>query len=112
VVPGGSDFPVESPNPFHGIYAAVAAAARRPGRWQPEQRMTRAEAVRSFTAWNAYAARQETDLGSLEPGKRADLVVLSEDVFTCPEARIPGIAPVLTLVGGEVVHAAPGADPR
>ena len=56
--PGGSDFPVESPNPFHGIYAAVA---RRPpdgrGRgWQPEQRMTRQEAVRSFTTWNAYAA--------------------------------------------------------
>ena len=65
--------------------------------------MTRQEAVRAFTSWAAYGARQETDLGSLEPGKRADLVVCSEDVFACPERQIPAIAPVLTLVGGEVV---------
>ena len=65
--------------------------------------MTREEAVRSFTIWNAYASRQEAELGSLEVGKLADLVVLSEDVFTCPEARIPAITPVLTMVGGEIV---------
>jgi predicted amidohydrolase YtcJ len=106
VVAGGSDFPVESPNPFHGIHAAVTRRPpdeRHPG-WQPEQRMTRTEAVRSFTTWNAYASRQEAELGSLEPGKQADVVVLSEDVFTCPEARIPTIRPVLTLLGGETVH--------
>jgi predicted amidohydrolase YtcJ len=105
VIAGGSDFPVESPNPFFGIHAAVTRRPREgpdPG-WQPGQRMTRVEAVRSFTAWNAYASRQEAELGSLEPGKRADLVVLSEDVFTCPEARIPEIRPVLTLLDGEVV---------
>ncbi|HEV8675676.1 MAG TPA: amidohydrolase [Methylomirabilota bacterium] len=105
VIAAGSDFPVESPNPFHGIYAAVTR--RSPtgvgGPWQPEQRMTRAEAVRAFTAWAAYAARQEAELGSLEPGKRADLVVCSDDVFTCPETRIPAIRPVLTMVGGEIV---------
>jgi len=107
VIAGGSDFPVEDPNPFHGIYAAVT---RRPlgdepdgDGWQPGQRMTRAEAVRAFTTWAAYGARQEADLGSLAPGKRADLVVCSDDVFECPERRIPAIAPVLTLVGGEVV---------
>jgi predicted amidohydrolase YtcJ len=72
-------------------------------RWQPEQRMTREEAVRSFTVWNAYASRQEARLGSLEPGKEADLVVLSDDVFTCPEDRIADIRPTLTLVGGDVV---------
>ena len=65
--------------------------------------MTRQEAVSSFTTWNAYASRQEATLGSLEPGKRADLVVLSDDVFTCPEARIPDIRPTLTLLEGEVV---------
>src|SRR5262245_16784210 len=70
---------------------------------QPAQRMTRLEAVRAFTSWAAYGARQEADLGSLEPGKRADLVVCSEDVLECPERQIPAIAPVLTLVGGEVV---------
>ena len=104
VVIGGSDFPVEDPNPFHGIYAAVT---RRPLHgddrgWQPEQRMTREEAVRSFTAWTAYGSHQEADLGALTPGRRADLVVLSEDVFTCPDDRIKDIVPVLTIVGGEV----------
>jgi len=105
IIAGGSDFPVENPSPFHGIYAAVA---RRPRNgedrgWQPEQRMTREEAVRSFTVWNAYASRQESELGSLTPGKLADLVVLSDDLFTCPEERIPAITPVLTMVGGEIV---------
>jgi predicted amidohydrolase YtcJ len=105
VIAGGSDFPVEDPNPFHGIHAAVA----RPT--QPEQRLTREEAVRAFTTWAAYAARREDELGSLEPGKRADLVVCSDDVFTCPEAAIRDIRPVLTMVGGEVVYSdvsAPG----
>ena len=68
--------------------------------------MTRDEAVRSFTTWNAYASRQEAELGTLEPGKRADLIVLSEDVFTCSEDRIAEIRPMLTLVGGDVVFRA------
>jgi hypothetical protein len=105
LIAGGSDFPVEDASPFHGIYAAVARrplSGDDPG-WQPEQRMTRAEAVRAFTTWNAYASRREGELGSLEPGKRADLVVLSDDVFTCPEARIKDIVPELTMVDGEVV---------
>ena len=71
--------------------------------------MTREEAVRSFTAWNAYASRQEALLGSLEPGKHADLVVLSDEVFTCPESRIPDITPVLTLVAGEIVFRRPAS---
>jgi predicted amidohydrolase YtcJ len=65
--------------------------------------MTRGEAVRAFTTWNAYAAHQERQLGTLEPGKRADLVVCSADVFTCPESAIADVQPVLTLVGGEIV---------
>jgi hypothetical protein len=106
VIAGGSDFPVESPNPFHGIHAAVTRRPRdhEDKGWQPEQRMTREEAVRSFTTWNAYASRQERTLGSLEIGKQADVVVLSDDVFTCDEARLPEIRPVLTLIGGEVVY--------
>jgi predicted amidohydrolase YtcJ len=105
-IAGGSDFPVESPNPFHGIHASVTRRPRSgedPG-WQPEQRMTRAEAVRSFTTWNAFASRQEATLGSLETGKAADLVVLSDDVFACPEERIAEIRPVLTIVGGDIVY--------
>ena len=69
--------------------------------------MTREEAVRSFTTWNAFASRQERDLGSLEVGKQADVVVLSDDVFTCEEALIPEIRPVLTMVDGEIVYGAP-----
>jgi 2,4-dienoyl-CoA reductase (NADPH2) len=77
VIAGGSDFPVELPNPFHGIHAA---ATRRPlagpdPSWQPEQRMTRGEAVRAFTAWNAYAAHRESELGSLDLRNRIMMTV-------------------------------------
>jgi predicted amidohydrolase YtcJ len=66
--------------------------------------MTRLEAVRSFTTWNAYAAHQEAELGALVPGKRADLIVCSSDVFTCPEEEMKDVRPLLTMVGGEIVH--------
>jgi predicted amidohydrolase YtcJ len=104
-IAGGSDFPVEDPSPFHGIHAAVTRRPRSGGHpaWQPEQRMTREEAVRSFTTWNAFASRREGELGSLEPGKRADLVALSDDVLACPEDRIADIVPLLTVVGGRIV---------
>ena len=105
IVAGGSDFPVEDASPFHGLYAAVTRRPLDEGHagWQPEQCMTRVEALRSFTSWNAWAAWQEGELGSLDPGKRADLVVLSDDVMTCDDERIKAIMPLLTMVGGEVV---------
>jgi predicted amidohydrolase YtcJ len=114
VIAGGSDFPVEDPNPFHGIHAAVT---RRPLRgeardWDPGQRLSREEAVRAFTTWAAYAAGQEAELGSLEPGKRADLVALTDDVFTCPEPLIPAIRPALVMVDGEVVFSPEWPSPR
>ena len=59
--------------------------------------------MRSFTTWNAYASRQETKLGALVPGRRADLVVCSDVVFTCPEEAIPHIVPLVTMLSGEVV---------
>jgi hypothetical protein len=102
---GGSDFPVEDANPFHGLHAAVTRRPREgddPG-WQPAQRMTRDEAVRAFTIWNARSIGREADQGSLEVGKRADLIALSDDVFTCAPDAIAGIVPTLTMVGGEVV---------
>jgi predicted amidohydrolase YtcJ len=102
-IAGGSDFPVEDSNPFLGIQAAVTR--RHPGSgegWQPEQRMTREEAVRTFTTWNAHASRQDANAGALVPGSRADLVVLSEDVLTCAEDEISRIVPELTMVAGEI----------
>jgi predicted amidohydrolase YtcJ len=110
-IAGGSDFPVEDANPFHGLHAAVTRRPREgadPG-WQPGQRMTRDEAVRSFTVWNARSVGLAADQGSLEVGRRADLIALPDDVFTCPEERIAGLAPVLTMVGGVVAH---GADQK
>jgi predicted amidohydrolase YtcJ len=105
IIAGGSDFPVEDPNPFHGLHASVTRRTLDgEDVWQPEQRMTREEAVRSFTTWNAWAAGQEHEVGSLEVGKRADLVVLSDDPFTCGEARIKDIVPLTTMVGGETVY--------
>ena len=110
-IAGGSDFPVEDANPFHGIHAAVTRRPREGAdpRWQPRQRMTREEAVRSFTTWNARSIGRESDHGSLEPGRRADLIALSGDVFTCAEEDIAGIRPTLTMVDGEVVAGVPSA---
>ena len=108
-IAGGSDFPVEDANPFHGIHAAVTRRPQEgvdPG-WQPRQRMTREEAVRSFTTWNARSIGREADHGSLEPGRRADLVALSDDVFTCAEDQIARITPTLTMVDGEIVAGTP-----
>lgn len=106
VIAGGSDFPVEEPDPLHGIQAGVTRAPLDgdDDGWQPEQRMTRLEAVRSFTTWAAYGAFEEAVAGSIEPGKRADFAVLDGDPFTC-EARAIGAIPVaMTIVAGEVVY--------
>jgi len=106
VVANGSDFPVEEPNPMLGLYAAITRQDREgrpPGGWFPDQRMTREEALASFTINAAYAAHAERDLGSLVPGKLADFVLLSDDVMQVPAPQILATRPLLTVVGGEIV---------
>jgi predicted amidohydrolase YtcJ len=106
-VPNGSDFPVESPNPLWGLYAAVTRqdkSGQPPGGWMPEQRMSREEALRSWTIEGAYAAFEEGRKGSLEPGKLADFVMLSDDVMTIPAGDIRKTHVTLTVVGGKVVY--------
>jgi predicted amidohydrolase YtcJ len=106
IVPGGSDFPVESPDPLWGFYAAITRqdhAGWPEGGWHPEQRMTREEALKAFTLWGAYAAFEENIKGSIEPGKLADLVVLSDDIMKVEPKQILETAVELTIVGGEVV---------
>lgn len=103
----GSDFPVEDPNPMLGFQAAVTRETRDgqpPGGWMPAERMTREQALRSFTLDAAYAAHLEADLGTLQPGKLADLVVLSQDIMQVPASAIADTTIALTMVGGRIVH--------
>jgi predicted amidohydrolase YtcJ len=107
VIASGSDFPVELSNPFHGLYAAVTRKDRggKPeGGWYPDQALTRAEALHSFTLAAAFAAHQEDRLGSLEPGKWADFIVIDRDYFKIPADRIDDIMVNQTWVGGHKIY--------
>ncbi len=138
IIAGGSDFPIERPDPLAGIYAAVTrrdtaghpvdvndvrehfqlAADSRPDSadfadgWYGSQKMTRMEAVRCFTTWAATAAFEEQLKGSLQSGMLADFVVLSDDPFAVAAEKIPSIRVEQTYCGGALVfdrHAAAAA---
>ncbi|MDB5756519.1 MAG: amidohydrolase, partial [Massilia sp.] len=103
----GSDFPVESPNPFFGIHAAVTRQddqGRPAGGWHADQAMTLKEAFRCFTLDAAYAAHQENTLGSLEVGKWADFIVIDQDLFTMPAKDIDKTGVLQTWVAGRQVY--------
>jgi hypothetical protein len=101
----GSDAPVESPNPFLGLYAAVTR--RRVGEagasWIPEEKLTVREAVEAYTIGAAYAAGMESRLGRLAEGCLADLIILEKDPFTCPAEELLTMESSATMVGGEWV---------
>jgi hypothetical protein len=103
----GSDAPVESPNPFWGIHAAVTRrrqdGAPGPEGWFPEQRLTLEEALHGFTTGPAYASGMENRLGKLSPGFLADLLVLDRDVYRCHPDEIHRVRPLRTMIGGEWV---------
>jgi predicted amidohydrolase YtcJ len=106
-ISNGSDFPVEPPNPLWGFYAAITRqdhSGNPPGGWYPDQRMTREEALRSWTIDAAYAAFEEKQKGSLTPGKLADFTMLSNDIMKVPPAEILKTRVLMTVVGGEVVY--------
>jgi hypothetical protein len=104
----GSDAPVESPNPFWGLHAAVsrrrADGSPGPDGWYPEQRLSLTTALRGFTTGAAYAAGMEKRQGQLAPGFLADLVVIDEDLFRVDPDEIINILPLGTMVAGEWVH--------
>jgi predicted amidohydrolase YtcJ len=101
----GSDAPVEPPNPFLGIHAAVTRRRfdGRPGAegWIPAQRIRLAEALSAYTRGPAYAGGMEGFLGELTPGRQADLIVLEVDLFRASEDEIAALRPLGTMVGGQ-----------
>jgi predicted amidohydrolase YtcJ len=107
IIPNGSDFPVEQVNPLISFKASVSRQDARnwpAGGWFPEQRMTRDEALRSMSLWPAYAAFQENELGSLALGKRADFVVLDQDIMRVADSQLLDTQVLSTWVGGKKVH--------
>ncbi len=103
IVGNGTDAPVEDVSPIANYYAAVSRKLKDGTVFYPDQRMSRQEALKSYTWNNAYAAFEEKIKGSLEPGKLADITVLSRDILTVPEDQIPATDIVYTIVGGKVM---------
>ncbi|HEV2622114.1 MAG TPA: amidohydrolase [Frateuria sp.] len=109
VVAFGSDFPVESPNPFFGLHAAVTRQDHQnqpPGGWYPDQKLSLVEALRAFTLSAAYAGHAEKTQGSLEPGKYADFILVDRDIFAIDPRDLWKTKVLGTWVGGKQVYQA------
>jgi predicted amidohydrolase YtcJ len=103
-ISNGTDAPVERVDPMANYYAAVTRRMANGETFYPDQRMTREEALHSYTLAGAYAGFEEDLKGSLEFGKLADIAVLSQDILTVPEEQIPATRAVYTIVGGKVAY--------
>ena len=106
IIAGGSDAPVEQGDPRIEFYAAVARRdlqGKDGPDWHPEQAVTRAEALKMFTIWPAYASFREADLGTIEPGKLADFTGFTGDLMTVPDDQILKVDPAITVVNGKIV---------
>jgi predicted amidohydrolase YtcJ len=104
VVSNGTDTPVEDVDPIASFYASVSRKLKDGSVFFPDQRMSRMEALRSYTMNNAYSAFEEDSKGSLKVGKLADITVLSKDILTIPEDEIPTAKVDYTIVGGKVMY--------
>ncbi len=107
VIAAGSDFPVELSNPFHGLYSAITRQDHQgmpQGGWYPEQALSREEALHGFTIGAAYAGHMEEVVGTLEPGKWADFIVIDRDYFTVPTSEIWQIQVLETWLAGKKVY--------
>ena len=105
MIANGTDAPVERVDPVANFYASVTRKRLDTGQvFFPEQAMTREEAIYSYTMANAYAAFEEDIKGSLESGKWADIVLLSQNLLTCPEDSIPKTMVLMTMVGGKIKY--------
>ncbi|MFN7279154.1 MAG: amidohydrolase, partial [bacterium] len=104
LVNNGTDVPVEDIDPFANLHASVTRQTADGSAFYPEQRMTRYEALRSYTLDNAKAMFQDKDKGSIVAGKLADIVVMSEDLLNCPENKIRSARVRMTILGGVVAY--------
>lgn len=108
----GSDWYVAPLEPLMGIYAAVTRATldgKRPEGWIPEQKIGVGEAIRAFTMGSAYASFEEDEKGSIEPGKLADMVVLSDDILSIAPEAIAKARVEITIFNGKVIYRRPSA---
>ena len=101
----GSDFPVETPDPRAGLYAAETRRTRDGATFLREQALTRVEALRAFTAGAAWASFAEERRGMIREGLDADLTAFADDVLAVPVDALPGLTVTHTIVGGRVVWA-------
>jgi predicted amidohydrolase YtcJ len=108
IIGNGSDVPVEPIDAISSYYASVSRMTRTGERFHPEHVMTREEALASYTLNNAIAAFEEDVKGTLTPGKYADFVVLSNNLLTVAEDKIPGTEVLMTFVGGELKYSSDG----
>ncbi|MEM7782924.1 MAG: amidohydrolase family protein [Planctomycetota bacterium] len=104
VVTNGTDAPVEDVNPIASFYSSITRKMKDGRAFFPEQVMSREQAIRSYTIDCAYSAFEETLKGSLVRGKLADLVVLSNDLITCPIDEVPKTKVLMTMIGGKLVY--------
>ncbi|HPK08693.1 MAG TPA: amidohydrolase [Saprospiraceae bacterium] len=103
-IANGTDVPIENLDPFANIYASVTRKRiDNQSSFFPEQKMTRSEALKSYTLDNAYAAFQEDKKGSIEVGKLADIIILDTDILNCNEDEIPNTTVLYTIIDGKVV---------
>ncbi len=107
VIVNGTDAPVEPVNPIAGFYASVTRQTLKgtpEGGYEPAQRMTREQALRSYTLDAAYGAFEENMKGSIEPGKYADFAVLDQDIMTVAEEKILATTVVMTIINGQITY--------
>jgi predicted amidohydrolase YtcJ len=104
IICNGTDAPVENVDPLANFYSSVTRQLPDGSQFYPDQCMTRAEALRSYTINAAYAAFEEEIKGSLSVGKLADITVLSQDILTVPAAEILDTEVLYTIVGGEIKY--------
>jgi len=104
IIANGTDTPVEAINPIANYYATITRKLADGSIFYPEERLSREQALQSYTINNAYAAFEENIKGSLEPGKLADITVLSKDILTIPEDEILSTEVLYTIVGGSILY--------